>query len=151
MNQALPLTSVQCALSCHCPVPCCSLYCGISCEQRLKWSPNAGLWRSPSLLLAWRVEENAAVGSLLALGVKLIGLLPCCLGLSSLSSFVWGMFGTIWRCSEITSRVDDCCPSLFTGTLLFSKRHVSVGISNLGRDFLQNFIMELHNFISAVM
>lgn len=53
--------------------------------------------------------------------------------------------------SEIASRVDDCCPSLFKGTLLFSKRHVSVWILNLGCVFLHNFIVELHNFISAVM
>lgn len=52
------------------------------------------MWGSPPLLLTWRVEQKAGVGSPLALGVKLTGLHPCCLGPSSLSGFVWGT--SVW-------------------------------------------------------
>lgn len=49
---------------------------------------------------------------------------------------------------EITGRVDDRCPSLFTGPLftgplLFSKRHASVGDHKPRHVFLCNFIMEM--------
>lgn len=44
--------------------------------------------------------------------------------------------------SETAGRVNDHCPSLFPGPLLFIKRHVTVEDQNVGHAFLPTFIKE---------